>query len=229
MDKLSHHFCSLQRRDSLQNIFSLLKKYWRQFFQSGGEISLYWCSSSLWSSELRKGNKIPLEVKPPVETSPHDRGRAVGERVRADDIDDRAHHGPPVLLDGSQQGLQPHHIYFTVAVQEDQDFSWGGKQQQAWEVTVLRSGWPLVPWDAAFTGWNPPASLPAQRSEPLRQSGREEDFLARKSASRALLGLKHVSINPNSPQGKDAKSHRNSSVLWTKAMDCGTRAMATCV
>lgn len=88
-----------------------------------GQILLYRCGGSFWSSGLRKGDKIPFEVQPPVEPSPHHRGRAVGQRVGADDVDHGAHHRPAVFLDGGQQGLQPHHVHLAVAVQEHQHLS----------------------------------------------------------------------------------------------------------
>lgn len=101
-----------------------------ELFQHTGEILLYGCSRSLRSPELRKRDEVPLEVQPPVEAAPHHRGRAVGQRVGADDVDHRAHDSPPVLPDGGQQGLQPQHVHLTVAVQEHQDFSCGGKPQR---------------------------------------------------------------------------------------------------
>ena len=79
-------------------------------------------------------------MQPPVESSPHHRGRAVGQRVGADDVDRRAHHRLPVAPDGSQQGLQPHDVHLAVAVQEHQDFSWGGRHRGPESRAALKLG-----------------------------------------------------------------------------------------
>ena len=96
-----------------------------ELFRQTGESLLYGCSRSLRSPKLGERDEVPLEVQPPVEAAPHHRGRAVGQRVGADDVDHWAHDRAPVLPDGGQQGLQPQHVHLAVAVQEHQDFSCG--------------------------------------------------------------------------------------------------------
>lgn len=93
-----------------------------------------WSGGSLRPTELRGGDGVPLEVKPPVEAAPDDGGGRVCERVRGDDVDDGADDGAAVRLDGSQQRLQPRLVHLTVTVQEDQHLTW----TQTGETGLLR-------------------------------------------------------------------------------------------
>lgn len=59
-------------------------------------------------------------MQAPVEASTDNWGRAVGEGVCADYVDDGANHGAAGFPDGRQQRLEPQLVHFTVAVQEHQ-------------------------------------------------------------------------------------------------------------
>lgn len=83
-----------------------------------------WSDASLRPIELGGGHGIPLEVKPPVEATPDNGGGGVGECVGRDDVNDGADNGVAILLDGSQQRLQPRLVHLTVTVQEDQHLTW---------------------------------------------------------------------------------------------------------
>jgi hypothetical protein len=112
---------SLQRRNHLYYSF-YPKESLVGPSQHKAAVLPYWRGSSIHPSKLGKGDKIPFEVQPPVEAAPHDRRRTVGKCVSANDVNHWAHHSVWVLTDGGQQGLQPHHVHFAVAVQKYQDF-----------------------------------------------------------------------------------------------------------
>lgn len=71
-----------------------------------------------------RGTRSHFEVWPPAESSLfHGGQQVVDKHFCTDDISWVPSYGLLVLLDDSQQGLQPHHIHFTVAVQQHQNFS----------------------------------------------------------------------------------------------------------
>ena len=65
---------------------------------------------------------LPLEMHPPVESSPDQRTGAVAQGVRVDDINDRSHHVGPRLLDPDQQRLKPVNVCLNMTVEEDKKF-----------------------------------------------------------------------------------------------------------
>lgn len=98
-----------------------------------------WSSGSLWSTELRGRNRVPLEVQPPVKPPPDNRGRGVSEGVRRDDVDDGTHHCVAIFLDGSEQRLQPGVVDLAVTVEENEDIAW--KEMRTIQVSVHSYTW----------------------------------------------------------------------------------------
>lgn len=222
MDKQANTCAFLQReRNYLWACF-----LFGEFFQQTGEGLLYWCSSSLRSPELREWDEVPLEVQPPVEAPPHHRGRAVGQGVGADDVDHRAHHRPPVLLDGGQQGLQPQHVHLAVAVQEHQDFSCGGKPQRPWGQchSRFKNGHQLQGQHLCRGESSRHPSSPSYQISPRSQSAGKSCFKGAATAEEHTQTinqvLKKVTDNSYSPQLKKKKkkivSRKQSSSLTAR-------------
>lgn len=88
-----------------------------------------WVCRTSFRVSLIGENAVPLKLEFPVKGSPHKWRGQVLQAYAVNDVDDRGHNSSRVLRDGSQQGLQPDSVDLTVAVQEHQDFAWGGKNR----------------------------------------------------------------------------------------------------
>lgn len=91
--------------------------------------------------QLGRGDRVPLEVEPPVKAAADDGRWRVSKCVGRDDVDNGTDDSAAVLLDQCQQGLQPGLVHLAVAVQEDQDLAWTHKTHTVIVVTVEAGLW----------------------------------------------------------------------------------------